>query len=136
MANIFKDGTIVDNIFMPPEIWHGSAAQRKEWAVKELTAYIKTKHGGRFSEIASESCSHNGRVTGTQGILMFGGKEIVYMLVEPNGSRGEIHIVKSELSLSGASILDVIEYEEVQRKKVAGFKNSPFEKLASLSLRI
>ena len=134
MPSIFYDGDIVENIVMPKEIFNGFIRERKRWATEALTDYIVQKHGKRFSCSVSESLSRNGKVTGTQGNIRLQDKEIIYMLVEPNNSRGEIHIVKKEKNLSEANDYDVAEYQVKKQEQLAGFKNNPFSKLAGLLL--
>lgn len=135
MPSIFYDGDIVENLVMPKEIFNGSIRERKRWAAEALTDYIVQKHGKRFSCSVSESLSHNGKVTGTQGNIRLQDKEITYMLVEPNNSRGEIHIVKKEKNISEeANAYDFLEYQTKQSEQLQGFKNNPFGKLAGLLL--
>lgn len=131
-GNIFTDGKMQDTLQMPANIFHNSM-KRKLWAVDALTTHIHTKHGkGKWDVMMSRS--RNGKVTGTQAIFDVGSKRLTYMMVEPDGGRGEVHIVKMEEPLDEAGIMDVIHQEVEQEKEAAKFRSSPFSALAGLKL--
>ncbi|OGZ32001.1 MAG: hypothetical protein A2V69_00125 [Candidatus Portnoybacteria bacterium RBG_13_40_8] len=100
--NIFRDGELVETVVMPIEIYKGTVHQKREWAQKVLADYISTFHGkeSRWRAIGHINLS-TGRVTGTKAQFFNNGKEIIYMISEPEKQPGpdgkyRVHILKAE----------------------------------------